>query len=104
MLAPPERGVDHFSERFARPLSCARVRRAARRRPARNLGLNENLAREILELHTLGVGGGYDQADVQALARVISGWSVGGGDEAGRFTVGKPGEFAFRDAIHEPGA
>ena len=42
-------------------------------RPA---GLNENLAREILELHTLGVQGGYTQADVTALARVITGWQI----------------------------
>ena len=40
-------------------------------------GLNENLAREILELHTLGVDGGYTQQDVTNLARVITGWSVG---------------------------
>ncbi len=39
-------------------------------------GLNENLAREILELHTLGVDGGYGQADVGALARVITGWQI----------------------------
>lgn len=51
-------------------------------------GLNENLGREILELHTLGVGGGYTQADVTNLARLITGWTVGGlnqGDDAGRF-------------------
>lgn len=51
-------------------------------------GLNENLAREILELHTLGVGGGYTQGDVTNLARLITGWTVGGlnqGDDAGRF-------------------
>jgi uncharacterized protein (DUF1800 family) len=39
-------------------------------------GLNENLAREILELHTLGVNGGYTQADVIELARVLTGWTV----------------------------
>lgn len=39
-------------------------------------GLNENYAREIMELHTLGVDGGYTQADVTALARVLTGWSV----------------------------
>ena len=54
----------------------------------RNKGLNENLAREILELHTLGVGGGYSQDDVTNLARIIAGWSVGGlgqGADAGQF-------------------
>lgn len=62
-------------------------------------GLNENLAREILELHTLGVEGGYGQADVTALARVITGWTVAGRD--GR--LGEPGAFAFDAAMHEPG-
>ena len=75
--------------------------RAARRR-GQAVGLNENLAREILELHTLGVDGGYDQEDVRSLAKVITGWSVGGG--RGRIREGTPGEFAFRSAIHEPGA
>ena len=44
-----------------------------------SVGLNENLAREILELHTLGVDGGYTQADVTSFARVLTGWSLGGG-------------------------
>src|SRR5215472_4639755 len=39
-------------------------------------GLNENLGRELLELHTLGVDGGYTQADVEALARILTGWTV----------------------------
>ncbi len=39
-------------------------------------GLNENYARELLELHTLGVGGGYAQSDVQALARILTGWTI----------------------------
>jgi uncharacterized protein (DUF1800 family) len=51
--------------------------RRARRLPGggRPTGINENLAREILELHTLGVNGGYTQADVQALASIITGWT-----------------------------
>ena len=44
----------------------------------RNRGLNENLAREILELHTLGVGGGYTQDDVTSLANIITGWTYAG--------------------------
>jgi uncharacterized protein (DUF1800 family) len=65
------------------------------RRGAR--GLNENLAREILELHTLGVDGGYAQTDVRELAMAITGWSIGmprRGEEPG---------FLFRVATHEPG-
>ena len=42
----------------------------------RNRGLNENLAREILELHTLGVRGGYTQDDVTSFANVLTGWTV----------------------------
>ena len=42
----------------------------------RNKGLNENLAREILELHTLGVRTGYSQEDVTSFAKVITGWSI----------------------------
>jgi uncharacterized protein (DUF1800 family) len=78
--------------------------RRANRSGERSIGLNENLAREILELHTLGVDGGYSQADVTAFAAVITGWSIGGAGPDGRFAEGTPGMFAFRDAIHEPGA
>ena len=78
--------------------------RANRRRQDQEIGLNENLAREILELHTLGVDGGYTQKDVTTFAEVITGWSVGGAGERGRFAEGTPGKFEFREAIHEPGA
>lgn len=66
----------------------------------RKRGLNENLAREILELHTLGVGGGYSQEDVTSLARIITGWTFVGPD--GR--LGDPGNFVFNVNAHEPGA
>ncbi len=66
----------------------------------RSKGLNENLAREILELHTLGVGSGYSQADVTSLARIITGWTFAGRD--GR--LGEPGTFAFFANAHEPGS
>jgi uncharacterized protein (DUF1800 family) len=65
--------------------------------------LNENLAREILELHTLGVNGGYTQEDVTTFAKVITGWSIGGTNDTGRFSEGIPGRFEFRESIHEPG-
>jgi uncharacterized protein (DUF1800 family) len=66
----------------------------------RQRGLNENLAREIMELHTLGVNGGYTQDDVTSLARVITGWTY-----AGRLgVIGKPGSFVFNANAHEPGA
>ena len=70
-------------------------------------GLNENLAREIMELHTLGVGSGYTQADVTEFARALTGWSIQGPMTAkfgGPFaSPGEPGEFTFRAAVHEPG-
>ena len=69
----------------------------------RGRGLNENLAREILELHTLGVDGGYDQADVTSLARIITGWTVSTGLLPRRLMSGPIGEFGYVDALHEPG-
>lgn len=77
--------------------------RAGRRSAAQGarLGINENLAREILELHTLGVDGGYTQQDVTTFARVITGWSIGGG--RGRLASGTPGAYTFREPLHEPG-
>jgi uncharacterized protein (DUF1800 family) len=79
--------------------------RAEARDPARKAGLNENLAREIMELHTLGVRTGYSQADVTEFARALTGWSVGGlGRGGGRADGIEPGSFVFRPAMHEPGA
>ncbi len=78
------------------------ARIVARRRPERQVGINENLAREILELHTLGVNGGYTQKDVTTFAEVITGWSIGG--NIGPLKRGEPGKFAFRPEVHEPGA
>ncbi len=65
----------------------------------RKIGLNENLAREILELHTLGVDGGYSQADVTNLARLITGWTVGYPNQPNV----EHGRFNFAAARHEPG-
>ncbi len=95
------------------PLSIGPNSKAAqflgRRATSRKTDINENLAREILELHTLGVNGGYTQADVTAFANAISGWSIGGQDSGRRLArlggdPGRPGEFHFREAFHEPGA
>ena len=67
---------------------------------SRKRGLNENLAREILELHTLGVDGGYTQHDVTRFAEILTGWSVVGAQANG----GEPGTFIFRPQMHEPGS
>jgi len=66
----------------------------------RTRGLNENLAREILELHTLGVRTGYTQDDVIGFANILTGWTLvppGDNPEHG-------GEFTFNPRLHEPGA
>ncbi|MCP3104345.1 DUF1800 domain-containing protein [Myxococcus sp. K15C18031901] len=60
------------------------------------LGLNENYARELLELHTLGVDGGYTQADVREVARCFTGWSIR--------RPRKDAEFAFRRRAHDTAA
>jgi uncharacterized protein (DUF1800 family) len=65
----------------------------------RGRGLNENLAREILELHTLGVRTGYTQEDVTRFANVITGWTTGP-----RRNLERGGEFIFNPRMHQPGA
>ncbi|HKT62780.1 MAG TPA: DUF1800 domain-containing protein [Burkholderia sp.] len=65
-------------------------------------GLNENLAREIMELHTLGVRTGYTQADVTEFARALTGWSIAGG-RGPQPGDAAPGAFVFRAKLHEPG-
>jgi uncharacterized protein (DUF1800 family) len=64
----------------------------------RGKGINENLAREIMELHTIGVRSGYSQADVTNFAKVITGWSI----VPLRQEFG--GVFTFDERLHEPGA
>ena len=80
----------------------AAAQKRARQHAERKNGINENLARETLELHTLGVGGGYTQTDVTSYAEVITGWSIG--SDQGRRPEGEPGKFVFRPDFHEPGA
>jgi uncharacterized protein (DUF1800 family) len=65
----------------------------------RNAGLNENLGREIMELHSLGADAGYSQADVTEFARALTGWSMGGGGAP----VEQQGVFVYRPNVHEPG-
>lgn len=66
----------------------------------RKRGLNENLAREILELHTLGVGGGYSQGDVTGFAKILTGWSISNNEE----NLDGYGGYFFAPNRHEPGA
>jgi uncharacterized protein (DUF1800 family) len=76
-------------------------------------GINENYARELMELHTLGVGGGYTQQDVIEVAKCFTGWTIarpyggGAGGGRGRFAQqqqGTPGEFIFEPNRHEGGS
>ncbi len=71
-------------------------------------GVNENYARELLELHTLGVDGGYAEKDVQEIARAFTGWTVARGRMGerapGRMRAGEPGTFRFVAAVHDDGA
>jgi uncharacterized protein (DUF1800 family) len=110
----------HQRERFLRSRGIgeeqlARIQEAMRR-GGRERGLNENYARELLELHTLGVDGGYTQQDVVEVARAFTGWTIElpgrgrglargrnlgrGRSEAGRSDAGR---FVFREEWHDPG-
>ncbi len=92
--------LDNAENSVARPMLAALrmkddeatpVQPAPRKRKA--TGINENYAREIMELHTLGVNGGYTQADVQEVARCFTGWTI---DR-------QTGEFIFRPFLHDNG-
>lgn len=74
-----------------------------RGRRSRN-GLNENLAREILELHTLGVGSGYTQADIIAFAKTLTGWTIQGFGAGRDRGLDEDKAVLFREALHEPGS
>lgn len=75
------------------PRPAAANPRAAKPRPQR--GLNENYARELMELHTLGVDGGYTQRDIVEVARCFTGWSIR--------APGKGGGFEFNNKVHDKG-
>ncbi len=77
------------------------AQRAALRNPASARGLNENLGREIMELHTLGVRSGYSQGDVTEFARALTGWNVAAQDLRDN---GNADDFTFRPDLHEPGS
>jgi uncharacterized protein (DUF1800 family) len=101
----------------------SRGARAGRGGTGQRRGLNENYARELLELHTLGVNGGYTQQDVQELAKILTGWTIDGIRGPGAQVINQPRrrgargpaalqrreadgpiEFAFQDLLHEPGS
>jgi uncharacterized protein (DUF1800 family) len=61
-------------------------------------GLNENLGRECMELHTVGLAAGYSQADVTAMAKILTGWNLAASDQKS-----DPTGFKYRPGLHEPG-
>jgi uncharacterized protein (DUF1800 family) len=81
---PGQRGLPPRASQPARPPQ------VQQRRPR---GLNENYARELMELHTLGVDGGYTQKDVVEVARALTGWTL----------IPREGAFAFRPEMHDAG-
>ena len=84
-----------FGGPFGQPQQNPNAQRRQRQQQNRRSGLNENYAREIMELHTLGVNGGYTQQDVTELANILTGW-----------TIKQPrqgGGFEFNERMHEPG-
>jgi uncharacterized protein (DUF1800 family) len=119
--------LDNWQSIGDRSMAAERVQQISAYRPnAAKLpkGINENYGRELMELHTLGVGGGYTQQDVIEVAKCFTGWTIDrpyqgvfGGAQArpaafgrGRFgggrqeqTLGKPGEFVYDPNRHEPG-
>ena len=79
---------------LGRPRRLPTPARPRKAKPNRD-GLNENYGRELMELHTLGVNGGYTQRDVTEVARVFTGWTIR--------EPRKGGDFAFEERRHEPG-
>ena len=113
-------GFDPFSSTSTMDVRGRQRRRA--RRPeggnARTFGINENYARELMELHTLGVDGGYDENDVREVARAFTGWSVihprrimrlreqnetmrRRGRSSGAAELSDPGTFYFNVSAHD---
>src|SRR5438309_7883418 len=86
----PKRNNNYNWRRPPRPRRPPQVKQAKGKRS----GLNENYGRELMELHTLGVNGGYTQKDVTEVARVFTGWTL---------KQPKQGGFTFEERMHEPG-
>jgi hypothetical protein len=94
--------LDNFRSVGPDSMQAMRIRTAQQRNPnakqiqQASAGLNENYGRELMELHTLGVNGGYTQADVTQVAKVFTGWGIDRPFQGG--------EFKFEERRHEPGS
>jgi uncharacterized protein (DUF1800 family) len=93
----------YLDQQQSRGPNSPNVQRQMQRQPDKKGGLNENLAREILELHTLGVRSGYSQQDVTEFARALTGWTLINSKQKGETNARYPG-FMFNPRIHEPGS
>jgi uncharacterized protein (DUF1800 family) len=100
MAAPENRPAMQQQRGFGRRLGFGRRAMVMRTQQGKEGGLNENYAREIMELHTLGVDAGYTQKDVTELARVLTGWSI----SRERDGSGEGAAFVFRPQMHDVGA
>jgi uncharacterized protein (DUF1800 family) len=89
------------------PMMAAMVKPQPNGKPRKNMGLNENYARELLELHTLGVDSGYTQQDIIELARVLTGWSFDGPNILAKYPYNaNPDDvfhYKFREKMHDRG-
>ena len=113
---PPRPGGDRIQQLLRqRPITMVNNPQAQRPQQQQRRGINENYARELMELHTLGVDGGYTQKDVQEVARCFTGWTIiaprGAGAAAQAVMNGPMGDvlrkqagtFVFRPAVHDNG-
>src|SRR5256885_13349413 len=115
---PPRqgRGADRLQQLLReRPITMVNNPQQQRPQQQQRRGINENYARELMELHTLGVDGGYTQKDVQEVARCFTGWTIIAPRGAGAAAQGvmngpmadmlrtKAGTFIFRPAVHDNG-
>jgi uncharacterized protein (DUF1800 family) len=87
--------LDNHLSSSPSPVAEAALRRANRPNAKRQPGINENYARELMELHTLGVDGGYTQKDITEVARAFTGWTI----DQPRMSA----KFVFRPAMHDRG-
>jgi uncharacterized protein (DUF1800 family) len=83
------------SELGQRELGQRDINRRAKQKATQARGLNENYARELMELHTLGVDGGYTQQDIIEVARCFTGWSIS--------QPNRGGDFIYNDRVHDKG-
>ncbi len=104
--ATPAERRGYLERRGLSSAEIAQVEEAVQRAAGRTGGINENYARELLELHTLGVDGGYTQEDVVEVARVFTGWTItrpGGRAMSPDLAAAAEIRFRFRSELHDPG-